>query len=735
MKFIYTWSFFFGCLPILLAQTKQPVHLDQPFIQDYSIKYYLPENSQTQLQQVYADRNKVIKIQSANGFYQPHNGRFLYPGELLPDRTYRTLAHKKIAALVLHQEQFVFLDDQNIFSNAWAGTLLIPHQLPAAHLLEAGADFGFLIANHHQVQYLGREGLRWTGEVSADTLLALRWQNRTQHFWLLGKNGLYRFSPSNKTLEKLASGQNFTAFDCSPDQQKIVIGTTNGYQEFDLKTKTLGALNRKLPCSNLTAVHSIGDKIWFGSTNGAFAQRKDGKFDYYQGERWLPSNRVKDLAAGPDQSVLVLTSKGLGQICFKRMTLREKADFFEEQVRSRHIRNGFNATLNGMKKGNLATGYLDDSDNDGLWTSMYLSAEIFRYRVTKDPAALQNCRESLDALERLYTVNPVPGFPARSFERRGYISQLADPDRWQPSPEPEWDWKSTTSSDEAIGHIFAFGAMAELIDDPTLKKRAIVLIDTLMGHILKNDLYLVDYDGKPTTWGRWNPEYVNSFPTNIGDRKLNSSNIIAMLQTAYHFTQKPTYKAKAFELLNQQGYFENLMRPMQQIGYAPDHANDLSKILSDSWNHSDDEMYFLGYWGLYRYALNDTLKRHYRKAILDHWQAERPEKEGLWNMVTALTGTPTFDLKEAIWYLQEHPLDLISWEISNSERQDIEKLPINFRTQTLKEVLPPDERPIQRHNANMFNLDRKKGNGNEEHSAGDIWLLPYWLGRYLGVIR
>jgi hypothetical protein len=34
----------------------------------------------------------------------------------------------------------------------------------------------------------------------------------------------------------------------------------------------------------------------------------------------------------------------------------------------------------------------------------------------------------------------------------------------------------------------------------------------------------------------------------------------------------------------------------------------------------------------------------------------------------------------------------------------------------------------------MFSLDRRHGNGNSESSAGDIWLLPYWMGRYLGVI-
>jgi hypothetical protein len=416
------------------------------------------------------------------------------------------------------------------------------------------------------------------------------------------------------------------------------------------------------------------------------------------------------------------------------MTLQDKAVYFEEQVRQRHIRNGFNASLDGMEKGNLSTGYMSDSDNDGLWTTMYLGGEIFRYAATKDSVALQNCRESLDAIERLYTVNPVPGFPARSFERSGHKESLSDSDRWQQAPEKEWNWKSTTSSDEIIGHVFAFGAIAELIDDEPMKKKAVMLLDTVMSHIIKNDMYLIDYDGKPTMWGKWNPKYVNAFPTNVGDRKLNSSNIVSMLQTAYHFTKKEKYKTKAFELMNKYGYYENMMRPMSEIGKAPDDADEHAKHMSDGWNHSDDEMYFIGYWGLYRYPFNDTLKTAYKKQILDHWQVERPEKDGAWNIFTALTGTDEFDLKEAVWYLQEYPMDMINWSIKNSHRKDIELLEPNFRKQTTKELLPPDEKPVKRHNSNTFDLDRGGIGGTSEESAGDIWLLPYWMGRYLGVI-
>ena len=100
-----------------------------------------------------------------------------------------------------------------------------------------------------------------------------------------------------------------------------------------------------------------------------------------------------------------------------------------------------------------------------------------------------------------------------------------------------------------------------------------------------------------------------------------------------------------------------------------------------------------------------------------------------------MLGDRDYDLKEAIWYLQEHPLDLVEWDIQNSHRKDIQLIVPNFRNQTTEEVLPPDERPIQRHNGNMFNMDRKGSNGTSESSAGDIWLLPYWMGRYLGVIE
>lgn len=722
-----------GNYNMLSAQkTGRPVYYDVPFLQDYSVKYYLNDNS-TKLFKVHSDRNGAIQILSSAGLVKPHDGQFLYPGTIIADQAYRTLAHKTIVNSIAYKNQFVYLDDVAVFSNAWAGSLFIRHEMKDAKLFAGGKDFSFLVSDGKNLKLFYNSEETWQGKI-LDQILDVRYTLEDDLFWILGTKSLSTFSPSTKKIELVFEGEGFTCFDIVAFSTKTIIGTNNGYIEINnISKKQIGEVKRKLPVTDITAIEEVNGNVWFGSSNGAFMLRADGKFNYYNGERWLPGNEVEHIAVGSDNSVLILSNKGLGHIFFKEMTLETKALYYEKQVRSRHIRNGFNASLNGMEKGNISSGYLRDSDNDGLWTSMYLGGEIFRYSVTKSEEALQNCIEALDAMERLYTINPVKGFPSRSFERSGYIEVLADPDRWHHAEDTEWDWKGTTSSDEAIGHIFAMGAFAELIDIEPYRTRAVKIIDQLMQHIVDNDFYMIDYDGKPTTWGKWNPEYVNARPIMVGDRKVNSSNIIAMLQTAYYFTKKEIYKEKAEYLMYEHGYLENLMRPMSTIGNAPEDADDWSKMLSGEWNHSDDEMYFVGYWGLYRYAFNDELKAMYKDAIIDHWQAERPEKDGLWNLFTGLVSNE-FDLNEAAWYLKEYPMDLISWDVMNSHRKDIELLEPNFREQTTKEVLPPDEIGVQRHNGNTFRLDRKGGNGTSESSAGDIWLLPYWLGRYLGVI-
>ncbi|MEN6334466.1 MAG: hypothetical protein ABFE01_09410 [Phycisphaerales bacterium] len=480
-----------------------------------------------------------------------------------------------------------------------------------------------------------------------------------------------------------------------------------------------------VPCTDIRCSRRIGDTSWFGTPRGAFATDTNGHVDYYASRRWLLDDDVIDIWPGADRSVLALSRCGLNVIRFQETTLAQKAEHFDRLTRQRHIRFGFNSAVEMSTPGDLSTGTLVDQDNDGLWTAMYLAGELFRYSAMKSDDALRNCYESFEAMERLSEITGIPGFPARSFERAGY--QVADKSRWHQTADGKWAWKGTTSSDEIVGHFFAYAIFAEIAPDEAWRKRSIALIDAIMDHIVRNNWYLIDLDGKPTQWGRWHPEYVNQFPRQVGDRRLNSVEIVAFLQTAYHFTGKEVYRQKARELMDEHGYLDNIMIPVKELGRVP------SIDLTSDWNHSDDELAFLSYWNLYRYAFTPELREKYRQAIRDHWEIERPEKNPLWNFIYAMTGAQDFDLDESIWTLQQFPLDLVSWAVQNSHRKDLAFLPANFREQRTKVVLPPDERPMSKYNGNAFQLDG--GDGGREEFSGDVYLLPYWLGRYLGIIR
>jgi hypothetical protein len=710
---------------------------DTPYLQDYSIKYYVTDTTET-LSATGFDRNGATTVLSSEGILRAGGGAFQYPGWLRPDRSHRPMADRRPVAVSLHQDQLVFLDNQAVFSNAFAAKWYTKHGLPDARYLALGPDFTSVVSGGKKIRGFKLSELLWERSLGDEAVTDIRYDSVRGHFLLLSPTSIRSLSLSDGSVNTVFQGKDLTCFTVSPD--KIFVGTKNGYLALNAQNFFIATpLFDKLPVPEISAIAFINGQLWFGSAMGAFMLRDDKKFNYYFGERWLPGNRVVSVVKGEGSNVLILTNRGVGEIHFDPMTLEQKALMYEKQVRLRHIRYGFNCDLSALQNGDLSTFQMERHESDNLWTSMYLASQLFRYKVTGSKEALANCLESFEAMERLFDITGMSGYFARGFERKGYGVRSKGPakggmvDGWILAGEgQEMDWKGTTSSDQTVGQMFSLTLLAQYMDGD-VKKRAVNLIDKLMTNIIENDWYLIDYDGKPTLWGKWNPEYVNGFPVSVGDRKLNSSNIIGFLQTAYHFTGKPIFKQKAYELMEKHGYLENLLRPMSEIGKAEPGSDDWAKMLSEGWNHSDDEMYFLVYWCLYPYAFDAGLKKKYKVAIQQHWELERPEKNGLWNLCYGMTGAKDFDLPETVWFLKEFPLDMIQWQVMNSHRKDIEMVEANFRGQTTKEVLPPDERPELKHNKNLFNLDRLS-NGAAELSAGDSFLLPYWMGRFLGVI-
>lgn len=172
---------------------------------------------------------------------------------------------------------------------------------------------------------------------------------------------------------------------------------------------------------------------------------------------------------------------------------------------------------------------------------------------------------------------------------------------------------------------------------------------------------------------------------------------------------------------------------MKLIGPTPGYIH-FGDDMGNEWNHSDDELAFVNYWVLYRFAFNHELRRKYAAAIHDHWELERPEKFPFWNFIySACGGGDDCDTEGAVWTLRGVPLDTIAWSIQNSHRKDLTKLPPNFYRKELMELLPPGERQFVRINTQPFILDG--GDGGVTELPGDEYLFGYWLGRYLGEVK
>src|SRR5262249_13195867 len=143
--------------------------------------------------------------------------------------------------------------------------------------------------------------------------------------------------------------------------------------------------------------------IWIGTTHGViiYNELSQDVRGYLAGQRWLPDDRVTGIGLEPPMKASVIwieTPKGFSRIEYKPMTLAEKSKAFVEGVRARHVRQGFTADSILQTPGDLSTNKTVSSDNDGLWTQMYIAAEAFRYKVTGEADARANARQGFEAM-------------------------------------------------------------------------------------------------------------------------------------------------------------------------------------------------------------------------------------------------------------------------------------------------------------------------------------------------
>ncbi|MGI6351128.1 MAG: two-component regulator propeller domain-containing protein [Armatimonadota bacterium] len=463
-----------------------------------------------------------------------------------------------------------------------------------------------------------------------------------------------------------------------------------------------------------------GDR-WFATARG-LVRLRGGQWSLFRGQRWLPSDDVVDLVAIDEATVAVLCADGsVGGIRAVETTLAAKAEAIEAAIDERHRRHGYVSDCNLTRPGDTSEWTYVASDNDGLWTAIYLAAECFRYACTGESAARDRARESMEALVRLEQVTGIPGFPARAVVHVDEPEVVRSEGEWHPSPCGKWFWKGDTSSDELNGHYFALPVYYELVADEA--ERALIrdTIRRVTDHLLDNDFRLIDTDGEQTRWAVFTPHLLNETSEWILERGLNSLSMLSFLRVAHAMTGVDRY---------QQAY-ESLCRDHQ---FALNTIDQKIRMPAEV-NHSDDELSFLAYYPLFLYERDPDLLAVYRLSMERTMAEERPERNPLWNLIGSLALGRDQGISDAVRTLCEMPTDRIQYDVDNSDRHDVAVSSTSDRGGNAEgiPVLPYSENGMLKWNGNPYQL--RRGGGGYAEDDGAAYLLPYWMARYHGLLK
>jgi hypothetical protein len=461
--------------------------------------------------------------------------------------------------------------------------------------------------------------------------------------------------------------------------------------------------------------------LWVGTTSGAIRAVGD-RFHYFGADHWLPGDGVNQIAVS-EPFVYIATNSGLGIIEYRPYTLQKKAAYFERQLDLwGHKRMGF---LHKLYWSDQHQQWLREiSDNDGGHTAHYLAAMSYKFAVTGDPEDRQKAVDAFKAMVWLDSITPSPGFIARAiWSKQGDLGRRSErgsgglPAKWYDSPDGLWQWKGDTSSDEVSAHMYSVSLFHDLVANDEEKQRAAEHIANISSHIIDNGWVLRDMDGKPTRWGRWDPEYLLR-PYGQISQGLNGMEAQSYMWIAWGLTQDSKFK-QGLEQLIQWRYHTFTVR----------HKHTFPPDTIVPW---DDELAYRSMYPMLRYTDDPYLRSVYLRALershemLRHWRLPH------FNFVYgALTGND-FDLEPSVQHLRDWSLDLVSHSYRNSHRRDLEPAP-GTKVYTIgARSLSPRELDAKWGSRTSVALDG--GQSSRGVTPGIGWMEDYWMGRYYGFI-
>jgi hypothetical protein len=569
--------------------------------------------------------------------------------------------------------------------------------------------------------------------------------DQNKGLWIATDVGLYHWNEKElqhyyKTDALISGYAKGLAFDI---ENKLWIGGLGGVtirtgNEIETELKPADGI----PSRYVSALKYAPDSsMWVGTQAGVVRFRYDGSHSLLFSKRWLLDDQIRDIAFDKEGTAWIATAAGVSAIGKRKMTLASKNDFFFDVLLKRHIRSPWIAGQAHLKvPGDTTSWEPEDDDNDGEYTGNYLAMESFRYAATKSPEAKENAKKAFGFLKLLQEVTGTDGFFARTiipadwtkmhdgnriFTEREKADELVKEPRfkpvevrWHKSADGKWLWKGDTSSDEICGHMFGYYFYYTLVADEAEKKIIATHVANIVNHLMKNDFNLVDVDGTHTRWSVWSPNRLNNDPEWLPDRNQNSMELLAFIKLAHHLTGDQKYEKEYLRLIEKEHYLENMAEVTKQ---------------NPAWLIYFDVVLQAYLYPILIHCEKDPERRKFYKNHLEEWFTHRKgDHNPLINFIYDYSLDKKSGLDNSVDFLIDTPLDLVDWPIDHSKREDIHIVhqPV-LEDDQLDQLQPASIRMTVRWDKNPWTL----AGGNPQVEREPVfWLLPYWMGRYLGMI-
>ncbi len=502
---------------------------------------------------------------------------------------------------------------------------------------------------------------------------------------------------------------------------RLYISTDRGLGE--LRGATLNTITGEdgLPVENVNSLTlGFDNDLWIGTERGA-VRMLDDDWHYFGAGHWVPDNQVNDIAVS-NKTVYIATDAGLGVIDYEDYTLRKKADYYERHLEEwGHKRLGFIQTVY-QKDGEWIR---EVSDNDGAHTGTYLAALCFKYKVTGDETVRAQAVDVFEAMLWLDRITPIDGFIARSiFSIKGDKGELGRhgsgglPAKWYKTEDGNFYWKGDTSSDEVIAHVYSVSLFHDLLARGREKELAKEHLTRMVSNIMKNGWVMIDMDGKPTRWGRWNPEYLlRSY--GYSDRGVNGLEALAFTQAAYAVSGDEKYR-EGFQQLVDWGYLNNTLRQ----------KNTFPPTSIAPW---DDNLAFEAYNTILRYTTDPKEKSYLLRSLERSYEIKRMEHIPWFNFTYGAFTNNDFDLDQCMKHLRAWTLDCTEHSFKNSHRDDLHVEEGYTSYEGGLKAISPRESIVMRGSRRAIRLDGGSNGRKVMEPTG--FLRDYWMGRYYGFIE